>query len=110
MSILKHVSVTLAALMIAGAASAQTSDVTMTNANVDTIVESASGRELTLSYRGGSEIVTVPKNVPVVAFAPATRVDLTAGKTVFVLVTPTPQGELEAHVLFVEKDGVVPAL
>jgi hypothetical protein len=25
-------------------------------------------------------------------------------------VTPTPQGELEAHVLFVEKDGVVPVL
>jgi hypothetical protein len=83
---------------------------TMTNAYVDTVVESASGRELTLSYRGGSEIVTVPENVPVVTFAPATRADLTAGKTVFVLVTPTAQGALEAHVLFVEKDGVVPVL
>ena len=57
---------------------------TMTNANVDAVVEGASGRDLKLSYKGGSNTVTVPANVPVVTFAPATRGDLMSGKKVFV--------------------------
>ena len=84
---------------------------TMTNANVDdTIVAANNGRELELSYKGGSKVVTVPENAPVVTFAPATRADLTAGKKVFVLTTPTRPGVFEAHVLLVEKDGVVPPI
>ena len=83
---------------------------TMTNANVDTIVTANNGRELKLSYKGGSKVVTVPENAPVVTFAPATRADLTAGKKVFVLTTPTKGGVFEAHVLLVEKDGVVPPI
>jgi hypothetical protein len=83
---------------------------TMTNANVDTVVTANDGRELKLSYKGGTKVVTVPANAPVVTFAPATRADLTAGKKVFVLTTPTKQGVFEAHVLLVEKDGVVPPL
>jgi hypothetical protein len=34
---------------------------TMTNANVDTIVTANNGRELKLSYKGGSKVVTVPE-------------------------------------------------
>jgi hypothetical protein len=83
---------------------------TMTNANVDSLVTAASGRELKLSYKGGSNTVTVPENVPVVTFAPATRADLTSGKQVIVVVTPAQQGVFEAHVVLVEKDGVVPSL
>jgi hypothetical protein len=83
---------------------------TMTNANVDTIVTANDGRELKLSYKGGSNVVTVPENAPVVTFAPATRADLTAGKKVFVVTTPTRQGVFEAHLLLVEKDGVVPPI
>lgn len=36
--------------------------------------------------------------------------DLIAGKKVFVLTTPTKSGVFEAHVLLVEKDGVIPPL
>jgi hypothetical protein len=86
------------------------SNSSMTNANVDAVVTGASGRELKLSYKGGSNSVTVPENVPVVTFAPASRADLIAGKKVVVVVTKTAQGVLEAHVLFVEKDGVAPPL
>jgi hypothetical protein len=82
----------------------------MTNANVDTVVTANNGRELKLSYKGGSKMVTVPENAPVVTFVPATRADLTAGKKVFVLTTPTNGGVFEAHVLLVEKDGVVPPI
>jgi hypothetical protein len=84
---------------------------TMTNANVDnTVVTANNGRELKLSYKGGTKVVTVPENAPVVTFAPATRADLTAGKKVFVLTTPTKAGVYEAHVLLVEKDSVVPPI
>jgi 1-acyl-sn-glycerol-3-phosphate acyltransferase len=84
---------------------------TMTNANVDnTVVTANNGRELKLSYKGGTKVVTVPEKAPVVTFAPATRADLIAGKKVFVLTTPTKAGVYEAHVLLVEKDGVVPPI
>ena len=84
---------------------------TMTNANVDnTVVTANNGRELQLSYKGATKVVTVPENAPVVTFAPATRADLTAGKKVFVLTTPTKAGVYDAHVLLVEKDGVVPPI
>ena len=81
---------------------------TMTNANVVSVVTGTSGRELNLSYKGGSSTVTVPENVPVVTPVPASRADLTAGKKVFLVVTPGANGIYDAHVLFVEKDGVAP--
>jgi hypothetical protein len=83
---------------------------TMTNANVDTVVTGTNGRDLKLSYKGGSNVVMVPENVPVVTFAAATRADLTSGKKVFAVVTPGQKGVFEAHVVLVEKDGVVPPL
>ena len=83
---------------------------TMTNANVDTIVTANNGRELKLSYKGGTKVVTVPETAPVVTFAPASRADLVAGKKIFVLTTPTKEGVFEAHVVLVEKDGVVPPI
>jgi len=81
---------------------------TMTNANVVSVVTGSSGRQLSLSYKGGSSTVTVPANVPVVTPVPADRSDLTPGKKVFLVVTPGANGVYDAHVLFVEKDGVAP--
>jgi hypothetical protein len=82
---------------------------TMTNANVTSVVTATSGRELSLSYKGGTSKVTVPANVPVVTPVPASKADLVAGKQVFIVVTPGANGVYDAHVLFVEKDGLVPA-
>ena len=81
---------------------------TMTNANVVSVVTGSSGRQLNLSYKGGNSTVTVPENVPVVTPVPASRTDLTAGKKVFLVVTPGANGVYDAHVLFVEKDGLAP--
>ncbi|KPD18279.1 hypothetical protein ADM96_12590 [Burkholderia sp. ST111] len=81
---------------------------TMTNANVVSVVTGTSGRELNLSYKGGSSTVAVPANVPVVTPVPASKTDLTAGKKVFIVVTAGANGVYDAHVLFVEKDGVAP--
>ncbi|MGF6918288.1 hypothetical protein [Paraburkholderia sp. 40] len=82
----------------------------MTNANVDTVVQSTSGRDLKLSYKGGSNVVTVPPNVPIVTFTPAERSDLTPGKKVFIVATPASQGTYVAQRVVVEKDGVAPPM
>jgi hypothetical protein len=86
------------------------SNSTMTNANVDTVAEGTSGRDLKLSYKGGNNTVTVPTNVPVVTLIPATRADLTAGKKVFVVAIPEKNGSYDGQVVVVEKDGVVPPM
>lgn len=81
----------------------------MTNANVDEVVQGTDGRNLKLSYKGGSNAVTVPENVPVVTFAPATRSDLQTGKQVFVVASPMGSA-YTAQRIVVEKDGVKPPM
>lgn len=82
----------------------------MTNANVDNVVKGSKGRELTLSYKGGSKTVTVPENAPVVTFAKATRADVVAGRKVFIIASPTEGGKFSAQRVIVEKDGVAPPM
>lgn len=81
----------------------------MTNGNVDTVVTSVDGRKLTVSYRGGTQEVTVPAGVPVVTPVPATHADLLVGKQVFLMATGDPSRLSTARVT-VEKDGVVPPM
>ncbi|WP_144157410.1 hypothetical protein [Paraburkholderia sp. BCC1885] len=82
----------------------------MTNANVDTVVEGTSGRDLKLSYKGGSNTVNVPANVPVVTLIPSTRDDLTTGKKVFIVATPEKNGTYDGNLVVVEKNGVAPPM
>jgi hypothetical protein len=83
---------------------------TMTNANVDTVVQGTSGRDLKLSYKGGTNTITVPATAPVVTLAPATRADLTPGKKVFVVAVPKSTGAYDSKFVVVEKDGVAPPM
>ena len=82
----------------------------MTNANVDAIVQSNTGRTLTLTYKTGSIKVTVPENVPIVAFGPAERADLKPGARVFVPAIKGADGSFTATRVLVEKDGVAPPM
>jgi hypothetical protein len=82
----------------------------MTNANVDTVVAGTSGRDLKLSYKGGSNTINVPTDAPVVTIIPATRDDLTTGKKVFVVAVPAKGGAYDAQFVVVEKDGVAPPM
>lgn len=82
---------------------------TMTNANVDEVVQGTNGRDLRLSYKGGSNAVTVPENVPIVTFAPATHDDLKPGKQMFVVAALAGAG-YAAQRIVVEKDGVKPPM
>ena len=43
----------------------------MTNGTVNGTVEATSGRELSLSFKGGSNKIIVPPSAPIVTFAPA---------------------------------------
>ena len=57
-------------------------DQTMTNATVDATVQAASGRELTMTYAGGSQKITVPENASVSTLVPGTRAHLVPGAPV----------------------------
>jgi hypothetical protein len=82
----------------------------MTNATVSAVVSGNDGRDLDLTYKGGSAKLKVPKDVPVVTFVPATTKDLKAGLSVFIIAAPSADGKLTAARVMVEKDGVKPPM
>ncbi len=57
-------------------------DQTMTNATVDAMIQAASGRELTLSYAGGSQKIVVPESASVSTLVPGKREQLVVGAPV----------------------------
>jgi hypothetical protein len=81
---------------------------TMTNAMVSAMVEAANGRELTLTYTGGSQKLLVPEGVPIVTFIPADRSLLKPGEYVSVLANVGADGKMTARLVQVSKDGVKP--
>jgi hypothetical protein len=83
---------------------------TMTNGTVKGAVTASSGRELTLTYKDGSNTIFVPPSVPVVTFAPAERADVKPGAPVFFGATKSADGKLSAARVIVGKDGVAPPM
>ena len=57
-------------------------DQTMTNASVGAVVQSASGRELTMTYEGGSQKITVPESASISVLVPGERAQLVRGAPV----------------------------
>ena len=84
-------------------------DSTMTNANVDAVVEGAGGNDLKLSYKGGTQTIAVPADVKVLGYVPATRADVKVGKKVVINAVMKDSRPTATRVL-VEKDGVVPPM
>ena len=72
------------------------SDQTMTNATVGATVQSASGRELTMTYDGGSQKIVVPENASVSALVPGNRSQLVPGAAVNLTANPGDGGKLTA--------------
>ena len=54
----------------------------MTNASVDATVQSANGRELTMSYPGGSQKIVVPASASISTLVPGNRAQLVPGAPV----------------------------
>jgi hypothetical protein len=57
-------------------------DQTMTNATVGAMVQATSGRELTMTYEGGAQKITVPENASISALVPGTPKQLVPGAPV----------------------------
>jgi hypothetical protein len=57
-------------------------DQTMTNATVGATVQSANGRELTMTYEGGTQKITVPPDASISTLVPGTRTQLVPGAAV----------------------------
>jgi hypothetical protein len=83
---------------------------TMTNANVDAIVNTSNGKELTLSYRGGSQKIVVPQGTPIVSFISADKSLLKAGVQVFIIAHQAADGSLTAQRIMAGKDGMKPPM
>jgi hypothetical protein len=71
-------------------------DQTMTNATVSATVQSAGGRELTLTYEGGSQKIVVPENASVSMLVPGDRSQLVPGAIVNLTAAPGPDGRMTA--------------
>jgi len=79
-----------------------------------TVSARASGSSLTLEYRsdagGGSQTITIPPGIPVVALEPGQSGDLQPGVHVFVVATRSSEGVLTADRVVAGKDGAVPPM
>jgi hypothetical protein len=71
-------------------------DQTMTNATVGATVQSASGRELTMTYEGGSQKITVPEGASVSTLVPGNRSQLVPGAPVNLTARAGDGGKLTA--------------
>ena len=84
---------------------------TMTNANIDSEVTSADGKELVLKYKDGEKKFIVPANVEVVMFAPAAVSDLKPGEKIFIVAAKKmADGSVEASRVVVGRNGVNPPM
>ena len=87
-----------------------TSDSTMTNAAVESMVERVKGRVLTLSYKGGRKQVLVPPGAPIVTIVRASRTMLVPDAKVFVVARKGPGGALQAVRISIGIDGLMPPM
>jgi hypothetical protein len=81
----------------------------MTNATVTKMVQTYSGRELTLEYKEGSQKVIVPEGIPMFTTVPGDRSLLVPGAYIFTTARPGAVGAFTAGRVTVSKDGVRPA-
>ncbi len=82
----------------------------MTNANVDAIVDTNNGKELTLSYKGGSQKIIVRQGVPIVSFKPADKSLLKTGAQIFCITQQAADGSLTAQYISVGENGMKPPM
>ncbi|HUA53407.1 MAG TPA: hypothetical protein VMB81_14650 [Candidatus Sulfotelmatobacter sp.] len=83
---------------------------TMTNATVATLADTPKGRELSLTFKGGTNMVTVPKGAPIVTFEPGDKSMLKPGAKIFAVTQKQPDGSLTAARVNVGKNGLTPPM
>jgi len=73
---------------------------TMTNGTVSSAGASGDAKQITVTYKGGEQIVLVPPTAPVVTVVPGSKSDVAAGKVVFINAV-RQDGQLNAAAVFV---------
>lgn len=81
----------------------------MTNGTVSGTGKSGGAKQITVTYKGGEEIVLVPPTAPVVAVRPGAKSDVTEGSVVFINALQQ-DGKLTAAAVFVGVDGATPPI
>jgi hypothetical protein len=85
-------------------------DSLMTNATVAGVAAAPQGQVLKVAYKGQEAEITVPPDVPVVAFEPGDMSLVRPGATIFIFGRRSPDGSLSATRATLEKDGVKPPM
>ena len=80
----------------------------MTNATVGTVIASADGGLIKVTYKGGESEYTVGPDVPILLYVPGDTSLLKPGAAVFLVALKKPDGILTANRVTAEKDGVKP--
>jgi hypothetical protein len=82
----------------------------MTNGNIQARVDAASGPKLTVTYKGGEQTIVVDPKTPIVTFAQAAQADLKPGAAIIARGPRQEDGAIDATVVQVGKDGLVPPM
>jgi hypothetical protein len=85
---------------VKAATPAKTVTSTMTNGTVSSAGASGGAKQVTVTYQGGEQVVTVPSTAPVVTVAPGSKSDVVVGKAVFINAV-RQDGQLSAGAVFV---------
>ncbi len=85
-------------------------DSLMTNATVTGVAAAPQGRVLRVTYKGQEADITVPPDVPVVAFVPGDVTLVKPGAAIFIFGQRQPDGSVSAARITLEKDGVKPPM
>jgi hypothetical protein len=89
--------------------SATTTTSSMTNGSVATASEHGGAKQLTVTYKGGEQMILVPPTAPVVTLQPGVVADLKAGDGVFV--NAVADGcKTAAGLIIIGTDGAVPPI
>src|SRR5579862_9489035 len=86
------------------------SDSVMTNATVGTLTEAPQGKLVHVKFKDGESEYSIGPDVPVLAPVPGDKSLLKPGAAVFLAGPKGPDGTVTAMFMYVEKDGVKPAM
>jgi glutamine phosphoribosylpyrophosphate amidotransferase len=89
--------------------SAATTNSTMTNGSVAAASERGGARQLTVTYKGGEQMILVPPTAPVVSLQFGVVSDIKPGDAVFVNAT-ADGGKTTAGLIIVGTDGAAPPI
>jgi hypothetical protein len=85
-------------------------DSLMTNATVAGVAAAPQGQVLKVTYKGQEAEITVPPDIPVVAFVPGDMSLVKPGAAIFLFGRRAPDGSVSASRATLEKDGVKPPM